>query len=134
MNKPSVWILILGAVLLILGVVSLLTGFGPEQDQAALTMGSLLFSLGSLLVGLGFYLKARELESSMRPGKGPELVGREDKRMPKCTVCGGPSSFRCTTHLVNVCGTDLIRHDEGACAYIPLNRKAGRASAVGAWR
>ena len=110
---------IVGACLAALGIVCLLSVYGPLQSTADIPVGSAIFSLGTLFLALGFYFQSAELRSQYQVA-----VVKEKKTDRLCSVCNRESAqVFCRVHVLRLCLSCLEQHDDNRnCLYVPAKR------------
>jgi hypothetical protein len=125
-----------GAVVLVMGLLTLPAALGEHVDTSLLTLGACGVSLGSMIAAGGVYLKARTMVSS----QGTTVFSGESKQAPRrlrggCDRCHGDLPvIHCKVHQVHLCPGCVTKHyDFRSCTYIPSTRtatpKAGKALA-----
>jgi hypothetical protein len=118
----------LGALLLLAGLAFIPAGMGADGDPTVRAGGMGLFSLGALLIGLAFYVKARQAQTTMVPEKkapaGPAT--------PPCEACEeSPQVILCTTHKAALCASCMHTHfDPRSCVFIPVSRQVAKAASA----
>jgi hypothetical protein len=121
-----------GAVTLVLGLITLPAALGEHIDTSLLTLGAGGISLGSMIAGTGFYLKARALASPDRSGASPAESKNTQRRVRGgCDVCHGDLPvIHCKVHQVHLCPDCVAKHyDFRSCTYIPSTRASTPKSA-----
>lgn len=128
--------LIIGGLLLFVGFIMMIGApFEEGGAKPMLPWISAMFSLGALLVGLGFFVRGREIEERARPSKEVAQARQElMKANGTCAICKKePAIIRCNLHNTKICGPCLSSHDSAWCEYVPCGRKS-TAVGKGAWR
>lgn len=136
MKSRSVWLLVIGGILLVLGFIMMLAApFEEGGAKPMLPYISAIFSFGALVCGLGFFVRGQEIEENARPAR--ELAQARQELMRAngtCAICKKePAMIRCNLHNTKICATCLASHDSAWCEYVPCGRKS-TAVGKGAWR
>ncbi len=136
MKNLSLWLILIGAALLVMGMLMFLSAPYQEGGAAsAMPFTSAVFSAGALMAGLGFFFRGREIEERSRPVK-EENQAKQDlmKLNGPCLICKKEAAIiRCNLHNTKICGNCLPSHDSAWCEYVPCGRKS-TAVGKGAWR
>jgi hypothetical protein len=115
------WIIVLGAVGMVVGLICMPAGFGKQGDVTALSLGACLFSMGALLVAAGMYFKSKAIAvASGQTTRSPQ------RTRGGCDICRGDVPIiDCKVHRVHLCAACLGDHyDFRTCAYVPSTRRA----------
>jgi hypothetical protein len=132
-SRAGSWIVALGALVLLLGLMVLGVSLGKSGDQDELPVGAGLFSLGALAVAGGLYFKARALQGAIVPEAPRKEPVNTARPRGGCELCGiEVPVVQCKTHQLQVCGGCLHQHyDIRSCIYVPSTRtviaKSGKA-------
>jgi hypothetical protein len=136
-SRAGSWIVALGTLVLLLGLLVLGVSLGKSGDPDELPAGAGLFSLGALTLAGGLYLKAKALQGA---SPVPEAPRKESPTPAKnrggCELCGLEAPVvKCKTHQIQLCGGCLHQHyDIRSCLYVPGARtgtgKPGKALAA----
>lgn len=109
---------LLGALLVISGIVCLIAGIGQESSEVLVAVGSALFSLGVLVAAAGIYIQARKLQREYRPEESK--IKKTDKL---CSSCNRePALVFCRVHVLRLCPECMDQHDDKSCSYVPATR------------
>ena len=109
---------LLGALLVIAGIVCLISGIAQENSEVLIAMGSALFSLGVLVAAAGIYLQARKLQQKYQPVE--TKIKKTDKL---CSSCNRePALVFCRVHVLRLCPECMEQHDDKNCSYVPATR------------
>jgi len=140
MKKIPPMLYAIGVIMVTLGVLALISGFGKGlngqgRDITAITIGGMMFSFGMMVIAGGFYMAAAKIDLGP-PGNAPqqqprsrtETISTRKFKVGNCAVCkNNPALMRCMTHMVPLCAACMTKHDNGTnCEYIPMARKASK--------
>lgn len=131
-SRTGNWMIALGAVALVLGLVALPAALGEHVDTSLLTLGACGVSLGSMIAAGGFYLKAR----TMKAPDGSTVFTGDSRQPPRrvrggCDLCHGDLPvIHCKVHQVHLCPDCVAKHyDFRSCTYTPSTRGAAPKTA-----
>jgi hypothetical protein len=124
-SQTGNWMIVAGAVALVMGLLLLPAALGEHVDTSLLTLGACGVSLGSMIAATGVYLKARATVSPEGSGVLPEESRQSARRVRGgCDVCHGDLPvIHCKVHQVHLCPDCVAKHyDFRSCTYIPSTR------------
>jgi hypothetical protein len=126
-STTGTWMIAVGALGLVIGLVMLPAAFGDHPDTNLLVLGACCVSLGSMIAASGVYFKARVLQSNGSAGAPAEPKNSTRRVRGGCDVCHGDLPvIHCKVHQVHLCADCLGQHyDFRTCAYAPSNRRNG---------
>ncbi len=129
-SRTGNWMIALGALVLVLGLVALPAALGEHVDTSLLTLGACGVSLGSMIAAGGAFLKARAMSSQGGAGNlsGESKPASSRRVRGGCDVCHGDLPvIHCKVHQVHLCPDCLAKHyDFRSCTYVPSNRGANQ--------
>ena len=131
-SRTGNWMIAVGAVALVLGLVALPAALGEHVDTSLLTLGACGVSLGSMIAAGGFYLKARVMKAPDGSSRAPENPSNHARRVRGgCDVCHGDLPvIHCKVHQVHLCPDCVAKHyDFRSCTYTPSTRGAAPKTA-----
>ena len=122
-RKLSLLLIVLGAVMMLGGLLFLASGLSQSQDESVSGVGVCGFSLGSLICAAGMYMKARAAQAAV---PAPATPKTPPKSRGGCDLCGVESpAVMCRVHQVHLCPACLAKHyDTRSCVYVPTTRRA----------
>ena len=127
-QKLSLFLIIVGCLLMVLGLTLLAAGLTQGQDESIAGAGICAFSFGALACAGGMYVKARavQAETSIPSNK------QQTKTRGGCDLCGTESpAVMCRAHQLHLCPACLSKHyDVRSCVYAPSSRRAAGAKAA----
>jgi len=129
-SRAGNWMIAVGAVVLLLGLIVLPAAMGQHQDTSLLALGACGVSLGSITAASGIYLKARAMQSTGGPeASSSSATAKNSARRVRggCDVCHGDLPvIHCKVHQVHLCADCLAQHyDFRSCTYAPSTRRTG---------
>lgn len=124
MDRPNIWAVVVGLILIGIGVLSVISALGIRGQEETRAFGMLMVSLGMLIIAVAHYIAGRRLLSvaEQRAKESAKIF-----RLFPCAICGGnAANFWCTTHSIKLCADCIPKHhDTDRCLYKPfLIRKA----------
>lgn len=131
-QKLSNWLMAVGALFAFIGLMFFPSALmGANKEDSLLGAGMAIFSMGALAMSVGFYLKARSLNS--HDSDAARLGAGNKRRKGNCDGCQQDSAVvQCTMHKVVLCAACLSKHyDSRACVYVPAVRRPATRSARG---
>ena len=119
-SKLGGWLVLLGSVVAIGGLLVLPAAARGAADRNLLGVGMSIFAMGALSIAIGVYLKAQDLQAGPKPVK-PE----ETEKKGGCDRCHAePPAIQCKVHQVHLCDSCLASHyDFRSCVYVPSTRR-----------
>ena len=109
---------LLGAVLVVAGIVCLIAGIGQGSSEVLVAVGSAMFSLGVLVAAGGIYIQARKLQQEYQPQES-----KTKKTDKLCNSCNRESALVfCRVHVLRLCPECMNQHDDKSCSYVPATR------------
>jgi hypothetical protein len=132
-SKTGNWMMALGAVIAVIGLVVIPAGLGQNSaDRNLLGVGATIFSMGALVAAMGLYIKAKAQPSTGL--KIAEVSARNRPLRGGCDRCQAEVPvIQCKVHQQHLCGTCLAEHyDFRSCAYAPSTRRGTAAKSMAA--
>jgi hypothetical protein len=132
-SKTGNWVMALGAVIAVIGLVVIPAGLGQESaDRNLLGVGATIFSIGAFVAAMGLYLKAKAQLSSGQ--KASETSAAKQPIRGGCDRCQTEIPvIQCKVHQQHFCGACLAEHyDFRSCAYAPTTRRGTAAKSMSA--
>lgn len=119
MSRTGNWIILAGSGFFFLGLCVIAAALGDTTGTNMFPLGALLFSLGTMSLGLGMFLKARDLQVKLATPTPSTDTGRRVRG--GCDLCASETpSVQCRVHQLHLCGSCLAdHHDPRSCAYVP---------------
>ncbi len=127
-QKLSGFVIVIGCLLMVLGLVLLASGLAQRQDDSIAGAGICAFSFGALACAAGMYLKARAVQAG---NPLPANNKQQTKTRGGCDLCGTESpAVMCRIHQLHLCPACLSRHyDVRSCIYVPSTRRPAAKAA-----
>jgi hypothetical protein len=125
-SRTGTWMIVLGVLLGLSGLVVLPAGLGLRGDRNLLGFGMSLFGLGMLMISTGVYLKTLALRSGAlanAPAKEADNSSRRSRT--SCDRCRNETPVvHCKVHQLHLCAACLGEHyDFRTCVYVPSTRR-----------
>jgi hypothetical protein len=119
------WLIGVGAVAVVLGIIVLPAALGEPTDTSLLALGACGVSLGSMIAAAGVFLNARRTDSGTASGGPGESRNAARRRRGGCDICHGDQPvIHCTVHQVHLCSDCLGQHyTSRSCTYVPSSRR-----------
>ena len=136
-SQAGNWLIGIGAVAVVLGLVALPASLGEHTDTSLLGLGACGVSLGSMIAAAGVFVKARVLDPKSSGGTVAAEARNSARRVRGgCDVCHGDQPvIHCTVHQVHLCSDCLTQHYTArSCTYVPSPRRTAGKTAKGAAR
>ena len=133
-SKTGNWVMALGAVIAVIGLVVIPAGLGQESaDRNLLGVGATIFSIGAFVAAMGLYLKAKAQLSERTESIG-NLGGETILSVAVATVARLKYPvIQCKVHQQHLCGVCLAEHyDFRSCVYAPTTRRGAAAKSMSA--
>jgi hypothetical protein len=126
-QKLSGFLIVVGCLLMIVGLVLLASGLAQRQDESIAGAGICAFSFGALACAGGMYLKARTVPAQTTIPSSKQ----QTKTRGGCDLCGTESpAVMCRIHQLHLCPACLSRHyDVRSCIYVPSTRRPAAKAA-----
>ena len=120
-SKLGGWLVLLGGLIALIGLVVLPAATRNGSDHNLLGVGMSVFAMGALTIAAGIYVKARNLQEDLKPGKPIEV-----EKKGGCDRCHAePPAIQCKVHQQHLCDNCLAAHyDFRSCVYVPSTRRA----------
>jgi hypothetical protein len=128
-SQAGNWLIGIGAVAVVLGLVALPAALGQHTDTSLLGLGACGVSLGSMIAAAGVFLKARVLDPKSPVGTVAADPRNSARRVRGgCDICHGDQPvIHCTVHQVHLCSDCLTQHyTPRSCTYVPSTRRTGK--------
>jgi hypothetical protein len=127
-QKLSGFLIVVGGLLMIVGLVLLASGLAQRQDESIAGAGICAFSFGALACAGGMYLKARAIQADPSAAAAAKP---QTKTRGGCDLCGTESpAVMCRIHQLHLCPACLSRHyDVRSCIYVPSTRRPAAKAA-----
>jgi hypothetical protein len=125
-SQTGNWLIGLGAVAALAGMIVLPAALGSNPDTSLLLLGACGVGLGSLISASGVYLKARAIQSPAgSSGTSGEPKTSTRRVRGGCDICHGDMPvIHCKVHQVHMCAECLGQHyDFRTCSYVPSTRR-----------
>jgi len=121
-SKTGGWLILLGVFVALGGLIILPAAARNGADRNLLGAGMSVFAMGVLMIAIGIYFKAKDLQSSGKPGKPLE----ETEKKGGCERCHSkPPAVQCKVHQIHLCDNCLsVHYDFRFCVYVPSTRRA----------
>ncbi len=132
-SKTGSWLIALGAVIAVIGLTMVPAGLGQNSaDKNLVGVGAAIFSLGAILAALGFYSKAKALQSGDK--KSSEASAPSRPIRGGCDRCQADAPvIQCKVHQQHLCGVCLAEHyDFRSCVYAPSTRRNAAVKSMAA--
>jgi hypothetical protein len=125
-SQTGNWLVGVGAVGALIGIIVLPAALGANPDTSLLILGASAVALGSLVASAGFYLKLRAIQPGA-PASGASAESKNSTRKVRggCDICHGDMPvIHCKVHQVHMCVDCLGQHyDFRTCSYVPSTRR-----------